>query len=149
MTAADPQPRLTPRQRAVLDCIRDHVATHGYPPTVREIGDTVGLVSTSSVHHQLRQLVRKGLIERCGAVSRGIAVAEPDTAGAELSVPDATNATDEPANRRRLAAVLRIVTDHRKQLTWADNITDPTYRVMADWARALLDAIERAAGGGS
>src|SRR6476661_6453693 len=44
---------LTPRQRKVLEVIRDSVERRGYPPTVREIGEAVGLTSTSSVSHQL------------------------------------------------------------------------------------------------
>ncbi|HVF18762.1 MAG TPA: transcriptional repressor LexA [Mycobacteriales bacterium] len=55
---------LTPRQRRVLEVIRDSVDRRGYPPSVREIGDAVGLASSSSVHHQLEVLVRKGYIRR-------------------------------------------------------------------------------------
>ena len=42
---------LTPRQRKVLEVIRDSVERRGYPPTIREIGEAVGLSSTSSVSH--------------------------------------------------------------------------------------------------
>ena len=52
--------RLTERQRTILDVIRTSVTTRGYPPSIREIGDAVGLTSTSSVAHQLRTLERKG-----------------------------------------------------------------------------------------
>ncbi|MEO5834578.1 MAG: repressor LexA, partial [Nakamurella sp.] len=52
---------LTPRQRKVLRYIRESVAKRGYPPSVREIGDAVGLKSPSSVAHQLNALERKGL----------------------------------------------------------------------------------------
>ncbi|MGZ4575016.1 MAG: LexA family protein, partial [Mycobacteriaceae bacterium] len=45
---------LTPRQRRVLEVIRESVETRGYPPSVREIGEAVGLTSTSSVSHQLK-----------------------------------------------------------------------------------------------
>ena len=55
---------LTPRQRRVLEVIRDSVERRGYPPSVREIGEAVGLASSSSVHHQLETLVRKGYIRR-------------------------------------------------------------------------------------
>jgi len=53
-------PVLTPRQRTILDVIRASVTSRGYPPSIREIGDAVGLTSTSSVAHQLRTLERKG-----------------------------------------------------------------------------------------
>ncbi|GGI06626.1 LexA repressor [Egicoccus halophilus] len=62
------QPRdvsdLTPRQRAILEVIHAHVDAHGYPPSVREIGDAVGLKSTSSVHAQLETLEGKGYLRR-------------------------------------------------------------------------------------
>jgi repressor LexA len=56
--------RLTSRQRTILDVIRASVTSRGYPPSIREIGDAVGLTSTSSVAHQLRTLERKGYIRR-------------------------------------------------------------------------------------
>ncbi|MFD6860590.1 transcriptional repressor LexA [Rhodococcus sp. NPDC060090] len=55
---------LTERQRRVLEVIRNSVAERGYPPSIREIGDAVGLNSTSSVAHQLRTLERKGMLRR-------------------------------------------------------------------------------------
>ncbi|MGV9613857.1 transcriptional repressor LexA [Nocardia xishanensis] len=60
MTGAD----LTVRQRKVLEVIRTSVSERGYPPSIREIGDAVGLTSTSSVAHQLRALERKGYLRR-------------------------------------------------------------------------------------
>jgi repressor LexA len=57
-------PVLTPRQRTILDVIRASVTSRGYPPSIREIGDAVGLTSTSSVAHQLRTLERKGYVRR-------------------------------------------------------------------------------------
>ncbi|WP_239003839.1 transcriptional repressor LexA [Nocardia panacis] len=55
---------LTVRQRKVLEVIRTSVRERGYPPSIREIGDAVGLTSTSSVAHQLRALERKGFLRR-------------------------------------------------------------------------------------
>src|SRR6202012_2761439 len=55
---------LTQRQRTILDVIRASVNSRGYPPSIREIGDAVGLTSTSSVAHQLRTLERKGYLRR-------------------------------------------------------------------------------------
>ncbi|HEV2784867.1 MAG TPA: hypothetical protein VGV67_00650, partial [Solirubrobacteraceae bacterium] len=46
---------LTARQRRILEVIHDHLDERGYPPSVREIGDAVGLSSPSSVHGQLAQ----------------------------------------------------------------------------------------------
>ncbi|ADP79223.1 transcriptional repressor LexA [Pseudofrankia inefficax] len=55
---------LTTRQRKVLEVIRDAVERRGYPPSVREIGEAVGLTSTSSVAHQLKMLEDKGFLRR-------------------------------------------------------------------------------------
>jgi repressor LexA len=55
---------LSDRQLRVLDAIREWMREHGYPPSVREIGDAVGLTSTSSVAYQLRVLERKGYLRR-------------------------------------------------------------------------------------
>ncbi|WP_212012288.1 transcriptional repressor LexA [Catenulispora pinistramenti] len=59
-----PAPRLTDRQTAVLNVIRDSVRRRGYPPSMREIGEAVGLQSTSSVRHQLVTLESKGYLHR-------------------------------------------------------------------------------------
>jgi repressor LexA len=74
---ADPT-TLTPRQRKVLAVIRDWVDRFGYPPSVREIGDAVGLTSTSSVHHQLRTLERKGYLRRDPNRTRAVDVRSPE-----------------------------------------------------------------------
>jgi repressor LexA len=74
---------LTPRQRKVLEVIRDWVERFGYPPSVREIGDAVGLTSTSSVHHQLRTLERKGYLRRDPNRTRAVDVRGPDEPAAD------------------------------------------------------------------
>ena len=65
---------LTTRQRKILECIRHSVATVGYPPTIREIGEVVGLTSTSSVAYQLKQLQEKGFLRRDAAKPRAVDV---------------------------------------------------------------------------
>jgi repressor LexA len=81
---------LTPRQRKVLEVIRDWVERFGYPPSVREIGDAVGLTSTSSVHHQLRTLERKGYLRRDPHRTRAVDVRGPDDV--TTYVPDPAHA---------------------------------------------------------
>ncbi|WP_423923710.1 transcriptional repressor LexA [Frigoribacterium sp. 2-23] len=65
-TGADPGARksLTPKQTSILTAITDSIASRGYPPSMREIGDAVGLKSLSSVTHQLNQLELAGRIRR-------------------------------------------------------------------------------------
>src|SRR5438270_11963089 len=55
---------ITTRQRRIVDFIRKTVQDRGYPPTVREIGEAVGLTSSSSVHAQLANLEKRGLLRR-------------------------------------------------------------------------------------
>ncbi|MGH3343226.1 MAG: transcriptional repressor LexA [Carbonactinosporaceae bacterium] len=71
---------LTPRQRRVLEVIRESVERRGYPPSMREIGDAVGLTSTSSVSHQLAALQRKGYLRRDPHRPRAFVVRAPDDA---------------------------------------------------------------------
>ena len=79
---------LTPRQQRIVEFIRRTVQERGYPPTVREIGEAVGLTSSSSVHAQLANLQRKGLLRKDAARPRAIEVAgaRPRGAGA-VSIP--------------------------------------------------------------
>jgi repressor LexA len=65
---------LTSRQRKILEVIREAVTSHGYPPSIREIGEAVGLTSTSSVHSQLAALEKKGFIRRDPTKPRAIEV---------------------------------------------------------------------------
>ena len=59
-----PDQELTPRQRLVLQVIEESVRRHGYPPSMREIGDAAGLASTSAVSHQVTVLEKKGFLSR-------------------------------------------------------------------------------------
>ncbi|MGH3673634.1 MAG: transcriptional repressor LexA [Pseudonocardiaceae bacterium] len=70
---------LTPRQRRILEVIREWVGRLGYPPSVREIGEAVGLTSTSSVAHQLRALERKGYLRRDPNRPRAVGVRPADS----------------------------------------------------------------------
>jgi repressor LexA len=73
---------LTERQRQVLDYIRSTVEERGYPPSVREIGDAVGLSSPSSVHAQLNSLVAAGMIKKDPSKPRAIMVVAETPASA-------------------------------------------------------------------
>jgi repressor LexA len=61
---AEGGPVLTERQRQIFDFLTSYVDAHGYPPTVREIGEAVGLASPSTVHAHLANLERAGLLKR-------------------------------------------------------------------------------------
>jgi len=81
---------LTARQRLILDVIRASVEHRGYPPSVREIGEAVGLLSTSSVAHQLTTLQKKGYLRRDPNRPRAVDVRmpepeEPSTSAEEIA----------------------------------------------------------------
>ncbi len=69
-----PPQTLTPRQREVLEIIELHMREHGYPPSVREIGEAVGLTSPSTVHAHLAALQRRGYLRRDPTKPRAIEV---------------------------------------------------------------------------
>lgn len=85
---------LTPRQRRVLEVIRESVERRGYPPTVREIGDAVGLTSTSSVSYQLMTLQKKGFLRKDPSRPRAVDVRVPG------ELPDASEAEQRAAQPR-------------------------------------------------
>ena len=78
---------LTRRQRLVLETISDIVAARGYPPSMREIGDAVGLTSSSSVAHQLQTLERKGFLRRDPKRPRAMEVVMPEADGTPAPPP--------------------------------------------------------------
>ena len=67
-----PSNDLSPRRQQILDCIVSTTRDRGYPPTVREIGQAVGLTSSSSVHFHLRALEKTGYLERDGSLTRAL-----------------------------------------------------------------------------
>ena len=86
-----PAPVLTLRQRKVLRFIRESVEQRGYPPSVREIGEAVGLKSPSSVAHQINALQRKGLLRKDANRPRAVDIRQKEDAGPETPfLPTAT-----------------------------------------------------------
>ena len=72
------KPALTARQKEILDYLQSHLKRHGYPPSVREIGQAVGLSSSSTVHVHLTQLEEKGWIRRDPSKPRAIEILTVD-----------------------------------------------------------------------
>lgn len=111
---------LSERQKAILAFIQKWLDQHGYPPTIREIGEAVNINSTSVVNYNLNKLVKEGFITRSKEVSRGIrmknfqeaniSVVSRDmggvlgvpmigniVAGTPVNIPDDTPYTDDDA----------------------------------------------------
>ena len=84
-------PLLTTRQQEIWQFLAEYVDAHGYPPTVREIGDAVGLASPSTVHAHLANLERAGLLRRDPTKPRAIELVgrkrEEPVVGRTASVP--------------------------------------------------------------
>ncbi|HEV2028806.1 MAG TPA: transcriptional repressor LexA [Candidatus Dormibacteraeota bacterium] len=83
--------QLTERQNKILDYIRYVTRVRSYPPSVREIGEAVGLSSSSTVHNHLNQLERRGLIKRDPSKSRTVQLVQDVAADTQrrnaISVP--------------------------------------------------------------
>ncbi|MCB0895948.1 MAG: transcriptional repressor LexA [Nocardioides sp.] len=77
---------LTPRQQRVLAHIKDSLEQRGYPPSMREIGEAVGLTSSSSVAHQLKVLEEKGYLKRDPNRPRALQVFLPESAAARRAI---------------------------------------------------------------
>jgi repressor LexA len=77
---------LTPRQQKVLAHIKEAIEKRGYPPSMREIGEAVGLTSSSSVAHQLRVLEEKGFLKRDPNRPRALEVFLPEVMAARRSI---------------------------------------------------------------
>jgi len=86
---------LTPRQQAILRVIEETMADRGYPPSVREIGQGVGLTSPSSVAHQLKALEELGYLRRDPNRPRALVVARPSGTPAAAPTPAPISTGDE------------------------------------------------------
>ncbi|TYR81133.1 repressor LexA [Priestia megaterium] len=79
--------KLSKRQQDILDFIKQEVKLKGYPPSVREIGEAVGLASSSTVHGHLARLESKGLIRRDPTKPRAIEILQLED---EITIPRST-----------------------------------------------------------
>lgn len=76
--------KVSNRQQAILNFIKEEVREKGYPPSVREIGEAVGLASSSTVHGHLERLEKKGLIRRDPTKPRAIEITDNDDSAAQF-----------------------------------------------------------------
>jgi repressor LexA len=78
--------KVSNRQQAILEFIKNEVRSKGYPPSVREIGEAVGLASSSTVHGHLDRLEKKGLIRRDPTKPRAIEILDEDELGSNFAL---------------------------------------------------------------
>ncbi|MCL1840447.1 MAG: transcriptional repressor LexA [Propionibacteriaceae bacterium] len=102
---------LTQRQRRILEVIRDALAAHGYPPSIREMGEAVGLASSSSVAHQLKALEAKGYLRRDPNRPRAIEVCWPSESGEDSDI-DPINLVNVPILGRIAAGAPILAEQH-------------------------------------
>ncbi len=127
VTEARPDRPITSRQRAILAHIVDRVDRHGAPPTIREIGEAVGIDSTSVVNYHLDKLADRGLIVRGGRISRGLIV----TAAGRV----------EAGAPEEVAAVPEVLVAAEAVVAAAERLVD---RPTGSGLGARLDTLERA-----
>lgn len=94
---------LTLRQRRILEMIKDTVERRGYPPSIREMGDAVGLASSSSVAHQLKMLEAKGFLRRDPNRPRALEVLLPGNAQRGTAQREAARPSERRAGIRQLS----------------------------------------------
>jgi repressor LexA len=130
---------LTERQRQILEMIQQAVTTRGFPPSVREIGDAVGLKSPSSVHSKLATLERAGYLQRDPMLPRAIKVNLP--AGVEHTPPVAP-ARSVPL-LGEIAAGAPILAEERVEERYAlprDLVGDGTLFMLRVRGESMIDA---------
>lgn len=82
---------LTGKRRQILQFIAQYIGDHGYPPSVREIGEAVGLSSSSTVHTHLQLLQREGYLRRDPTKPRALVVSFEPSSGAAITPRPSTN----------------------------------------------------------
>ncbi|MDR1422059.1 MAG: transcriptional repressor LexA [Coriobacteriales bacterium] len=124
---------LTERQQAILDFLVESTAKNGYPPSVREIGEAVGLSSSSTVHSHLSSLEAKGFIKRDPSSARALTVV-----GQEASDP-ASSASDPFRNVVMLPLLGRVAAGEPilAQQNIEETLTLPT-QIVGDSSSFLL-----------
>ncbi len=121
---------LTPRQRRIVETIQESLAERKYPPSMREIGDAVGLKSLSSVTHQLSRLQERGYIRRDPGKPRAMEVIrDPD---GNLLVPEEAELAEESTESEMDSTVVSLA----------------SYRAEADSRTADVPVVGRIAAGG-
>lgn len=118
--------RLSTRQNQILDFVRHYMREHAYPPTVREIGDGVGISSTSVVDYNLKALAKRGYIRRDADISRGIEMLDED---GQIEPIDAAERVSVPVMGQIAAgAPIEAIEGHREYVTLTKDLV-PNERV--------------------
>ncbi|GAB4551594.1 MAG: transcriptional repressor LexA [Anaerolineae bacterium] len=125
---------LSDKQKRILNVISDWTQKHGYPPTIRDIGNAVGISSTSVVNYNLNKLRERGLVIREEKVSRGIRLSKP---AQELMV----HLTDEPRDLLRVPNLGNIAAGQPLPIP-GDDLAYPSDEDMVSIPSALLGSTD-------
>ncbi len=124
---------LSKRQQAILDFISREVREKGYPPSVREIGEAVGLASSSTVHGHLERLEKKGFIRRDPTKPRAIELLM-DQSGSKRSVQTVPSTRHDDVHIARIPVIGKVTAG--EPITAVENIEDyfvlPEHMVSGD-----------------
>lgn len=120
--------RLSTRQTEILEFVRRYMHEHAYPPTVREIGDGVGISSTSVVDYNLKALSRRGFIRRDPDISRGIEMLDED--GQMENIEAAERVSVPVMGQIAAGAPIEALEGHREYVTLTKDLV-PTEGVYA------------------
>lgn len=101
--------KLSDRQRSILRFMETYLERHGFPPTIREIGEATGINSTSVVNYNLNKLVSAGYLARSARASRGIRLVKGSTATAQGRKTAAVHNVQAAAKLARVPMVGQIV----------------------------------------
>ena len=134
---------LSSRQQEILAYVNTHVDEHGYPPTVREIGQAVGLTSPSTVHAHLEKLAKAGLIRRDATKPRALEVIEGGRSrrGAVVELAPPSHSTVLPLVGE-VAAGSRVVAEDRVEdyLTVPDQLAPDADFVLTVKGDSMINA---------
>ena len=131
--------QLTKMQQKIYDYIADAIETKGYPPSVREIGEAVGLKSPSTVHFHIKHLEELGVLCKDGRKGRALTLPKRETKPVGQTVPLSQIREEElPANRVPIVGDVAAGTPILAQECIEDYLTSPSARMHT--ARRTLQA---------
>ena len=100
--------RLKERERQILNYMKEEIRTKGYPPTVREICNAIGIKSTSTAHKDIESLVRQGYLVKDPSKPRALMVVDPYADKADKAAPSADSTYTERADVVEVPVVGRV-----------------------------------------
>lgn len=118
--------KLSDRQRNILKYMENYLDSHGFPPTIREIGEATGIASTSVVNYNLNKLVAAGYLERSSRMSRGIRLVKNQPKSKVINLHPSSNIARVPVVGQIVASAPVPIPEDMGQYYDDDNMLDVT-----------------------